>query len=61
MNSEITEKIINVLISVKCPYSLEPHQIQGLDTVKILPVVQVGFWLFWHLIQNKNYLDLYSG
>ena len=39
--SEITEKIIHVLLSIKCAYALEPHQIQGLDTVKILPVVQV--------------------
>ena len=38
---EITEKIIKVLLSIKCAYALEPHQIQGLDTVKILPVMQV--------------------
>lgn len=41
VHREITEKIINVLLSIKCAYALEPHQIQGLDTVKILPVVQV--------------------
>jgi hypothetical protein len=48
--SEITEKIINVLLSIKCAYALEPHQIQGLDTVKILPVMQVNI-SFTHTVK----------
>lgn len=38
----LTEKIIAVLPQMSCPYQLEPHQIQGLDVIHILPVVQ---WL----------------
>lgn len=38
----LTEKIVAVLTKIKCPNSLEPHQIQGLDFIHIFPVVQ---WL----------------
>jgi len=27
---------------MKCPYALEPHQIQGMDSIHIFPVIQ---WL----------------
>lgn len=33
---------MKVLPSMKCPYSIEPHQIQGLDFINIFPLVQ---WL----------------
>jgi len=26
---------------MKCPYQVEPHQIQGLDCIHVFPVVQV--------------------
>ncbi|XP_057377894.1 coiled-coil domain-containing protein 93-like [Daphnia carinata] len=51
---EITEKIINVLLSIKCAYALEPHQIQGLDTVKILPVMQ---WLVKKAMETRESLN----
>nr|CAD2122301.1 unnamed protein product [Meloidogyne enterolobii] len=35
----LTEKIVKVLPEIKCPYSLEPHQIQGLDAFHIHPVI----------------------
>ena len=38
----LTERIIRVLQQLKCPASIEPHQIQGLDCIHIYPVVQ---WL----------------
>ncbi|XP_041986245.1 coiled-coil domain-containing protein 93 [Aricia agestis] len=38
----LTEKIVKVLPSLKCPYIIEPHQIQGLDFINIFPLVQ---WL----------------
>lgn len=38
----LCENITRVLVMMKCPYSLEPHQIQGLDYSHILPVLQ---WL----------------
>ncbi|XP_044732184.1 coiled-coil domain-containing protein 93 isoform X2 [Chrysoperla carnea] len=38
----LTEKIVAVLPKMKCPYGIEPHQIQGLDFIHIFPVIQ---WL----------------
>lgn len=38
----LTEKIVKVLPSMKCPYIIEPHQIQGLDFINIFPLIQ---WL----------------
>ncbi|KAJ2944287.1 hypothetical protein O0L34_g18273 [Tuta absoluta] len=38
----LTEKIVKVLPSMKCPFIIEPHQIQGLDFINIYPLVQ---WL----------------
>ncbi|XP_015834101.2 coiled-coil domain-containing protein 93 [Tribolium castaneum] len=38
----LTEKIVIVLPKLKCPHSIEPHQIQGLDFIHIFPVIQ---WL----------------
>ncbi|XP_063925320.1 coiled-coil domain-containing protein 93 [Zophobas morio] len=38
----LTEKIVTVLPKMKCPHSIEPHQIQGLDFIHIFPVIQ---WL----------------
>ncbi|KAL3111480.1 hypothetical protein niasHT_017707 [Heterodera trifolii] len=38
----LTERIVKVLPELSCPFSLEPHQIQGLDLEHIYPVVQ---WL----------------
>lgn len=37
----LTEKIVSVLPKMKCPYQIEPHQIQGLDCIHVFPVVQV--------------------
>ncbi|XP_022129119.2 coiled-coil domain-containing protein 93 isoform X2 [Pieris rapae] len=38
----LTEKIVKVLPTMKCPFVIEPHQIQGLDFINIFPLVQ---WL----------------
>ncbi|XP_075978632.1 coiled-coil domain-containing protein 93 [Anticarsia gemmatalis] len=38
----LTEKIVKVLPSMKCPYTIEPHQIQGLDFINIYPLI---LWL----------------
>lgn len=40
----LTEKIVAVLPKMKCPYRIEPHQIQGLDFIHIFPVIQVHFF-----------------
>lgn len=36
----LTERVVAVLPQMKCPYILEPHQIQGMDFINIFPVVQ---------------------
>ncbi|CAB3259752.1 unnamed protein product [Arctia plantaginis] len=38
----LTEKIVKVLPTMKCPYTIEPHQIQGLDFINIYPLI---LWL----------------
>ncbi|CAH2244494.1 jg17968 [Pararge aegeria aegeria] len=38
----LTEKIVKTLPSMKCPFIIEPHQIQGLDFINIFPLIQ---WL----------------
>ncbi|VVC39651.1 Coiled-coil domain of unkwon function DUF2037 [Cinara cedri] len=45
----LTEKIVSVLPKMKCPYQIEPHQIQGLDCIHVFPVVQ---WLVKRSIEN---------
>lgn len=40
--SALTEKIVKILPNIKCPFIIEPHQIQGLDFINIFPLVQ---WL----------------
>ncbi|KAL2748853.1 coiled-coil domain-containing protein 93 isoform X1 [Vespula maculifrons] len=37
----LTEKIVVMLPKMKCPYHIEPHQIQGLDCIHIFPVIQL--------------------
>ncbi|GMS84347.1 hypothetical protein PENTCL1PPCAC_6522 [Pristionchus entomophagus] len=36
----LTEKIVQVLPLIKCPHSIEPHQIQGFDYIHVFPVIQ---------------------
>ncbi|XP_050430116.1 coiled-coil domain-containing protein 93 [Adelges cooleyi] len=47
----LTEKIVSVLPKMKCPYQIEPHQIQGLDCIHIFPVVQ---WLVKRSIEKRK-------
>ncbi|XP_063701709.1 coiled-coil domain-containing protein 93 [Culicoides brevitarsis] len=46
----LTEKIVAVLPQIGCPYTLEPHQIQGLDFINIFPVIQ---WLVKRSIESR--------
>lgn len=48
--SALTEKIVTVLPKMKCPYLIEPHQIQGLDFINIFPVIQ---WLVKKSVENR--------
>lgn len=47
----LTEKIVSVLPEMKCPHSLEPHQIQGLDFIHIFPVIQ---WLVKKSMETRE-------
>ncbi|KAH9524581.1 Coiled-coil domain-containing protein 93 [Bulinus truncatus] len=57
----LTESIVAVLPKMKCPYRIEPHQIQGLDFIHIFPVVQ---WLVKKAIETReemgDYIRSYS-
>ncbi|VDM41489.1 unnamed protein product [Toxocara canis] len=46
----LTERVVEVLPHLKCPHSIEPHQIQGLDYIHIFPVVQ---WLVKQAVEAK--------
>lgn len=50
LNSSLTEKIVNVLPKMKCPYLIEPHQIQGLDYIQVFPLIQ---WLVKRSVENR--------
>ncbi|XP_026811837.1 coiled-coil domain-containing protein 93 [Rhopalosiphum maidis] len=47
----LTEKIVSVLPKMKCPYQIEPHQIQGLDYIHVFPVIQ---WLVKRSIEKRK-------
>ena len=47
----LTEKIVTVLQTMKCPHKIEPHQIQGLDFINIFPVVQ---WLVKMAMETRD-------
>ncbi|KAF0771641.1 coiled-coil domain-containing protein 93 [Aphis craccivora] len=57
----LTEKIVSVLPKMKCPYQVEPHQIQGLDYIHVFPVIQ---WLVKRSIEKRKergeFLMLYA-
>lgn len=46
----LTERIVRVLRSMKCPHRLEPHQVQGLDAIHIFPVIQ---WLVKKALETR--------
>ena len=47
---------ILVLPRMKCPHELQPHQIQGLDCIKIFPVVQ---WLVKKAMERREEMAQY--
>lgn len=57
----LTEKIVVVLPRIKCPYFIEPHQIQGLDFIHIHPVIE---WLIKWSSENREkkakYMEMYA-
>uniref|UniRef100_A0A8R1TKK1 Ribonuclease n=1 Tax=Onchocerca volvulus TaxID=6282 RepID=A0A8R1TKK1_ONCVO len=47
----LTEKVVEILPQLKCPYTIEPYQIQGLDSIHIFPLVQ---WLVREAVHAKE-------
>ncbi|CAI4228277.1 unnamed protein product [Auanema sp. JU1783] len=47
----LTEKIVETLNALKCPFAIQPHQIQGFDYKHIFPVIQ---WLVKKTIEAKE-------
>ncbi|XP_067634295.1 coiled-coil domain-containing protein 93 isoform X2 [Eurosta solidaginis] len=47
----LVEKIVSVLPQMKCPFQIEPHQIQGLEFLSIHPVIQ---WLVKKSVENRT-------
>mmetsp|Transcript_43286 Transcript_43286/g.49771 ORF Transcript_43286/g.49771 Transcript_43286/m.49771 type:complete len:653 (+) Transcript_43286:32-1990(+) len=48
---KLSEVIVSALKNMRCPHKLEPHQIQGLDYVKVFPVIQ---WLVKKVIETRE-------
>ena len=48
---KLSEKVVTSLIAMKCPYSLQPHQIKGLDYKALFNVIQ---WLVKILIESRD-------
>ena len=53
----LTEKIISVLPEMKCPHTIKPHQIQGLDFINIFPVVQ---WLVKKALETRAEREIFN-
>lgn len=47
----LVERVVAILPKMKCPFALEPHQIQGLDFLNIYPVIQ---WLVKESVNLRN-------
>ncbi|XP_037952581.1 coiled-coil domain-containing protein 93-like isoform X1 [Teleopsis dalmanni] len=47
----LVEKIVTVLPDMKCPFLIEPHQIQGLEFLSIYPVIH---WLVKKSVENRT-------
>jgi hypothetical protein len=48
---KLSEAIVTCLIAMKCPFPLQPNQIQGLDYDNIFPVVR---WLIKNVLENRR-------
>mmetsp|Transcript_2150 Transcript_2150/g.5402 ORF Transcript_2150/g.5402 Transcript_2150/m.5402 type:complete len:585 (+) Transcript_2150:1275-3029(+) len=50
----LSERVVSALRQMNCPFSLSPHQIQGLDYSKLFPVIQ---WLVKSLLASQSALS----
>jgi hypothetical protein len=47
---KVSEHICNALLNMKCPFILQPFQLQGLDVNNIFPIVQ---WLVKFVYETR--------
>mmetsp|Transcript_10809 Transcript_10809/g.9347 ORF Transcript_10809/g.9347 Transcript_10809/m.9347 type:complete len:115 (+) Transcript_10809:58-402(+) len=48
---KLSEKVVDCLLKMNCPYRLQPFQIQGLDLPNIYPVIQ---WLIKFVLETRD-------
>ena len=48
---KVSEKICDVLKNMKCPYNIQPFQLQGLDLNAIYPLIQ---WLIKFVYETRE-------
>lgn len=53
----LTERLVMVLVAMKCPHRIEPHQIVGLDYSSLLPVVK---WLVKQSAEIRQEHELFN-
>jgi len=49
--SKLSEKLIEAIRKMKCPYPLQAQQIQGLDYINLFPIIQ---WLIKKVIETRE-------
>lgn len=53
----LTERLVMVLLVMKCPHQIEPHQIVGLDYENLLPVIR---WLIQRSAEKRREHEAFS-
>lgn len=49
---KLSEKLIDCLKKMSCPYVISPYQIQGLDFDNLFPIFQ---WLIKFVLETREY------
>lgn len=54
---KVSEKICDALKKMRCPYNIQPFQLQGLDLNSIYPLVQ---WLIKFVYETREYRQRFN-
>ena len=54
---KLSEKVVQILIKMSCPYKIQPHQIQGLDLKNLYPIYQ---WLISFVLETRDQRQDYN-
>jgi hypothetical protein len=54
---KVSEKICDALKKMRCPYNIQPFQLQGLDLNSIYPLVQ---WLIKFVYETREYRQKFN-